>query len=207
MRHAVITLLLVAALAIGAAAQEAGSGLNEWRSIGHIEEIYSLTYSEAENTAQIQFYFKPGGESSEGHVIFCRYSGRGQPALELARLIDNDFESVVFEAHGTIHLRGRLIHNVGPRLGYSRVYAEIDLLKAVGKSVTVELTWVMIDKHLPDLNYGSVGYASATYSGTEYQKIIVMTAALPSLPDSITVTNQRIELDYHALHYGSGQIR
>ena len=74
-------------------------------------------------------------------------------------------------------------------------------------SESVELTWVTIDKHLPDLNYGSVGYASATYSETAYQKIIVMGFALPSLPDSITVTNQRIELDYHAFSYGSGQIR
>jgi len=180
---------------------------SEWRSIGHINEIHRLIYSEIENRVDIQFYFKPGGESSEEHVLYCHYQGKGREAIETAKLIENDFDSIVFEVQGILHLRGRLIHNIGPKLGYSRVYAEINLLKAVGKSITVELQWVTIAKHYPDINYGSLPCAAAANGGTTYELIGLMAAALPSLPDDIIVTNARIELDYYQNFYGSGQIR
>jgi len=74
---------------------------------------------------------------------------------------------------------------------------------------SVELQWVTIYKSLPDTNYGYLSYARAANGGATNEFIAVMGAALPSLPDDITVSNARIELDYYSSipAVGSGQIR
>lgn len=202
-----LTVILMTLISFPVSAKDDVAPISEWRSVGYIKEIHRLIYSEIENRVDIQFYFKPGGEFSKEHVLFCHYQGKGREAIETAKLIENDFDSIVFEVQGILRLRGRLIHNIGPKLGYSRVYAEINLLKVVGKSVAVELTWVTIAKHYPDINYGSLPCAAAANGCTTYELIGLMAAALPSLPDDITVTNARIELDYYTGSYGSGQIR
>ncbi|HUS84709.1 MAG TPA: hypothetical protein VMX56_06160, partial [Anaerolineales bacterium] len=72
--------------------------------------------------------------------------------------------------------------------------------------ITVTLEWLHIDRKNPDYNYASSNYAETILNET-YDRIIIMGAALPSLPDDITVTNQRIELDRSDGEYGYGQIK
>ena len=202
-----VAILILALLSFPVSAKDDVAPTSGWRSIGHIKEIYRLIYSETENKVDIQFYFKPGGESGEGHVLFCHYKGRGSEAIETAKLIEKDFDSLVFEVQGILHLRGRLIHNIGPKFGYSRVHAEINLLKAVGKSITAELQWVMISTFRPDTNYGGWGFAEVRLWPVGGQIITVMGAALPELPASFAVSNQRLELDTYGPCEGAGQIR
>jgi len=74
-------------------------------------------------------------------------------------------------------------------------------------SESVELQWVMISTLSPDTNFGGWEFAEVRLWPVGGQIITVMGAALPTLPDSFTVSNQRLELDRFSTCEGSGQIR